>query len=390
MAVAQRPSTGDAAQPCGPSASSSRCWRSPRPPPRRTPRRPYWRPTAARCRRPPTWRSPAARTSAWPALRRRGRRSDPVHQHRPEHRACGGRRNTAPRPAGRQHLRPTRSRRGDERTRPQRRCPAPLRFAIVSSGGGLCCTTKQISPPVQPAPNQVNQFAVNLPAGSGVGSAQGSQFNDILVVVAVGPGSLPVNERGTHGVPLRLGRQPGAGELPAPGARARRVKHGRPGSWTATKCCSSTTGAASREHSRTRRRRPGEPTDRLPRRAGNALIGDARPGGPLYRRPCARWPPSPPCAGTSLPCACAACSRRRARAGSASARAPLGRAHRRQDLRKRALPHQAAPVRDGQDQAHEGRPQGTAPQAQAPRQRRHQLWRDELDPEAHPAARARR
>ncbi len=77
--------------------------------------------------------------------------------------------------------------------------PAPLRFAIVSSGGGLCCTTKQMSAPVQPAPNQINQFAVNLPAGSGVGTTPGSQFNDILVVVAAGPGSLPVNDRGTHG-----------------------------------------------------------------------------------------------------------------------------------------------------------------------------------------------
>jgi hypothetical protein len=77
--------------------------------------------------------------------------------------------------------------------------PAPLQFAIVSSGSGLCCTTKQVSPPVQPSPNQVNQFSVNLPAGSGVGTAQGSQFNDILVVVAVGPGSLPVNDRGAHG-----------------------------------------------------------------------------------------------------------------------------------------------------------------------------------------------
>ena len=47
--------------------------------------------------------------------------------------------------------------------------PAPLRFAIVSSGSGLCCATKQISPPVQPLPDRVNEFAVNLPAGSGVG-----------------------------------------------------------------------------------------------------------------------------------------------------------------------------------------------------------------------------
>jgi hypothetical protein len=77
--------------------------------------------------------------------------------------------------------------------------PAPLRFGIVSSGSGLCCTAKQLSDQVQPAPNQVNQFAVNLPAGSGVGTQSGSQFNDILVVVAVGPGTLPVNDRGAHG-----------------------------------------------------------------------------------------------------------------------------------------------------------------------------------------------
>ena len=77
--------------------------------------------------------------------------------------------------------------------------PAPLRFAIVASGSGLCCTTKQVSAPVQPLPDRVNEFAVNLPAGSGVGEVDGSQFNDILVVVAVGPGSLPVNDRGAHG-----------------------------------------------------------------------------------------------------------------------------------------------------------------------------------------------
>jgi hypothetical protein len=77
--------------------------------------------------------------------------------------------------------------------------PAPLQFAILGSGGGLCCTTQQISPVVQPAPDAVNEFAVNLPAGSGVGTDRGSQFNDILVVVAAGPGSLPVSDRGTHG-----------------------------------------------------------------------------------------------------------------------------------------------------------------------------------------------
>ena len=77
--------------------------------------------------------------------------------------------------------------------------PAPLAFAIVSSGSGLCCTTKVVSPVFQPVADQVNEFAVNLPAGSGVGDTTGSQFNDILVVVGAGPGSLPVNDRGTHG-----------------------------------------------------------------------------------------------------------------------------------------------------------------------------------------------
>ncbi|WCB91622.1 hypothetical protein DSM104299_00295 [Baekduia alba] len=77
--------------------------------------------------------------------------------------------------------------------------PAPLRFAIVSSGSRLCCTAKQVSDQVQPTANAVSEFAVNLPAGSGVGTQDGSQFNDILVVVAVGPGSLPVNDRGRHG-----------------------------------------------------------------------------------------------------------------------------------------------------------------------------------------------
>lgn len=77
--------------------------------------------------------------------------------------------------------------------------PAPLQFAIVSSGSGLCCTTKAVTPVVQPAANQVNEFAVNLPAGSGVGDTNGSQYNDILVVVGAGNGSLPVNDRGAHG-----------------------------------------------------------------------------------------------------------------------------------------------------------------------------------------------
>ncbi len=77
--------------------------------------------------------------------------------------------------------------------------PAPLQFAILGSGGGLCCTTQRVSPVFQPQPNQINEFTVNLPAGSGVGATNGSQYNDILVVQVAGPGSLPVNDRGAHG-----------------------------------------------------------------------------------------------------------------------------------------------------------------------------------------------
>ena len=77
--------------------------------------------------------------------------------------------------------------------------PAPLQFAILGSGGGGCCTTQRVSPVFQPQPNQVNEFTVNLPAGSGVGTTPGSQYNDILAIQVAGTGSLPVNDRGAHG-----------------------------------------------------------------------------------------------------------------------------------------------------------------------------------------------
>ena len=51
-----------------------------------------------------------------------------------------------------------------------------------------------------PAAGQPGQRVhVNLPAGSGVGTTPGSQYNDILAIQVAGTGSLPVNDRGTHG-----------------------------------------------------------------------------------------------------------------------------------------------------------------------------------------------
>lgn len=78
--------------------------------------------------------------------------------------------------------------------------PAPLRIAIFSSGSGLCCTAQAQSDVFQPAPNAVTPVALNLPAGSGIDTTRlGGQYNDIVVVTAVGPGSLPVHDFGVHG-----------------------------------------------------------------------------------------------------------------------------------------------------------------------------------------------
>ncbi|HEV7773988.1 MAG TPA: hypothetical protein VGO48_11950 [Conexibacter sp.] len=78
--------------------------------------------------------------------------------------------------------------------------PAPLRIAIFSSGSGLCCTAQAQSDVFQPAPNAVTPVALNLPAGSGIDTSRpGGQYNDIVVVTAVGPGSLPVHDFGVHG-----------------------------------------------------------------------------------------------------------------------------------------------------------------------------------------------
>jgi hypothetical protein len=78
--------------------------------------------------------------------------------------------------------------------------PAPLRIAIFSSGSGLCCTAQAQSDVFQPVPNAVTPVALNLPAGSGIDTSRlGGQYNDIVVVTAVGPGSLPVHDFGVHG-----------------------------------------------------------------------------------------------------------------------------------------------------------------------------------------------
>jgi hypothetical protein len=78
--------------------------------------------------------------------------------------------------------------------------PAPLRITILSSGSGLCCTAQAVSAVFQPTPNAVTEVPLDLPAGSGLDpNRQGGQYNDIVTVSAVGPGSLPVHDFGVHG-----------------------------------------------------------------------------------------------------------------------------------------------------------------------------------------------
>ena len=51
-----------------------------------------------------------------------------------------------------------------KRPRAPRHAPAPLQFAVLSSGGGLCCTTRALAG-LSAGAQQVNEFAMNLPAG---------------------------------------------------------------------------------------------------------------------------------------------------------------------------------------------------------------------------------
>lgn len=78
--------------------------------------------------------------------------------------------------------------------------PAPLRISVISSGGGLCCTHQRSSEIFRPAPNAVTTVPLALSAGSGLDpNRPGSQYSDIVVVSAVGPGTLPVHDFGVHG-----------------------------------------------------------------------------------------------------------------------------------------------------------------------------------------------
>ena len=103
------------------------------------------------------------------ALHRARRRPDPVHQHRPEHVHVVVDAVRAERRHHRQHVRTARAgavtrvrvRSGAGRRRWRSRSSPPA--------AGCAAPPRRVSPVVPAAPNQVNEFAVDLPAGSGVG-----------------------------------------------------------------------------------------------------------------------------------------------------------------------------------------------------------------------------
>jgi hypothetical protein len=78
--------------------------------------------------------------------------------------------------------------------------PAPLRISVISSGSGLCCTHRSNSAIFTPTPNAITQVPLDLAASTGIDTTRnGGQYNDIVVVSAVGPGTLLVHDFGVHG-----------------------------------------------------------------------------------------------------------------------------------------------------------------------------------------------
>jgi hypothetical protein len=83
------------------------------------------------------------------------------------------------------------------------RNPAPLRLTILTASSSLangftCCTARRFGRVFRPRANRVTTIRTNVrvnrsnPNGS-------SQFNDVVGLSAVGPGTLPMRDQGTAG-----------------------------------------------------------------------------------------------------------------------------------------------------------------------------------------------
>jgi hypothetical protein len=83
------------------------------------------------------------------------------------------------------------------------RNPAPLRLTILGASSSLgngfsCCTARRFGRVFRPRANRVTTIRTNIrvhrsnPNGA-------SQFNDVVALSAVGPGTLPMRDQGTAG-----------------------------------------------------------------------------------------------------------------------------------------------------------------------------------------------
>ena len=81
--------------------------------------------------------------------------------------------------------------------------PAPLRLTILGASSSLvngfsCCTARRLGPVFRPRPNRVTTIPVNVPVRRSNPNGA-SQFNDVVALTAVGPGTLPMRDQGTAG-----------------------------------------------------------------------------------------------------------------------------------------------------------------------------------------------
>jgi hypothetical protein len=83
------------------------------------------------------------------------------------------------------------------------RNPAPLRLTILGASSSIangfsCCTARRFGRVFRPRPNRVTTIRTNVrvrrsnPNGA-------TQFNDVVALSAVGPGTLPMRDQGTAG-----------------------------------------------------------------------------------------------------------------------------------------------------------------------------------------------
>jgi hypothetical protein len=81
--------------------------------------------------------------------------------------------------------------------------PAPLRLTIMTAStsttnGFTCCTARRYGRVFRPRANRITTVRTNMPVRRDNPNGS-SQFNDVVAISAVGPGTLPLRDEGTAG-----------------------------------------------------------------------------------------------------------------------------------------------------------------------------------------------